>query len=244
MVAVGAFGPAATTFAAGFDHDHAAWTVVLKQHVKDGRVDYAALKQSPAKLNAYVEELAKVSRSQFNRWSEPQQLAYLINLYNAATFQLIIKHYPVKSIKDIGGWFSGPWDQKMVRLFGKTTTLDHVEHKVIRKEYREPRIHFALVCAAQGCPPLLTEAYTGEKLDRQLDERGRAFLAQSHKNHIDASRQRVYLSPIFKWFDEDFEASAGSVLQFVKPYFGGRGAKITDDWSIRHTDYDWSLNAQ
>ncbi len=231
--------------AAQFDQTHAMFSALLKRHVKDGRVDYRALKADPAPLRLYLRKASLVQEGEFNRWSKNDRLAFLLNLYNAATLQLILDNYPVKSIKDIGGFFSGPWKQKVVKLFGETTTLDQLEHGIIRPNYSEARAHFALVCGAKGCPPLRPEAYLGVRLDNQLDEQGRIFLGQSQKNRVDAAAGRVYLSPIFSWFDEDFEKQSGSVLNFVKPFFGkAHQAAFVKRPSIKYTDYDWTLNDQ
>src|ERR1051326_887668 len=205
--------------AAGFDHSHALFDKVLKAHVKDALVNYPALKASPKDLNAYLDQLAGVSEADFQKWTEKQQLAFLINLYNAATLRLITDNYPIASIKKIGGLLSGPWKQEVVRLFGQITTLDHLEHQVLRKKYTEPRVHFAIVCAAHGCPPLRSEAYVAEQLDAQLDDQGRKFLGTAAKNSVDARARTLYLSPIFKWFSEDFEKKSGTVQKFVAPFF-------------------------
>ena len=227
---------------AEFDHDHKAFDEILKSHVKSNRVDYAALKANPMKLNAYLGQLAAVEEAEFYKWGEQQQLAMLINLYNAATLKLVIDHYPVKSIKNIGGLFKRPWDIKSLTLFGESTTLGHVEHGLLRKKYSEPRIHFAIVCAAEGCPPLRARAYTAAQLDSQLEEQGRAFLRDSGKNRVDAANRTVYLSKIFDWFEEDFEKD-GSVIDFVAPYFAPADSKaLRSHFKIKYTDYDWSLN--
>lgn len=231
---------ASTGFA--FDHTHAAFSAVLKQQVNGGWVDYAGLKADANPLNDYLDQLAAVSEAEFNAWPEKERLAFLINLYNAATLKLIVDHYPVKSIKDIGGLLKGPWKQEVVRLFGKVTTLDELEHGVIRKKYDDPRAHFALVCAARGCPPLRPEAYVGARLDEQLDDQGRAFLAQSQKNRIEGGERTIYLSPIFKWFSGDFEKKSGSVLKFIEPYLSEKDRSVLSAAKIRYTDYDWSLN--
>ncbi len=233
-----------------FDHTHIALDRLLKQHVADGWVNYTALKAAPQPLNAYLDTLAAVAEADFKAWPEKTRLAFLINLYNAATLKLIVDHYPVASIKKIGGLFNfgglgdGPWAQKVVRLFGRVTTLDHVEHGIIRKEYAEARVHFALVCAAVGCPPLRAEAWTGEKLESQLQEQGRIFLGQAVNNRVELKTNTLYLSPIFKWFAGDFETAAGSVEKFVTPFFPetARGALAAGGFKIRYTDYDWSLN--
>lgn len=242
-------GLAAGSAAAGntdtFDHSHARLDKVLKKHVdSEARVDYRALQRDRAELNAWLNGAAAVSQSDFNAWTEYQQLAFLINLYNAGTLRLIIDNYPIASIKKIGGFFKGPWDQKVVQLFGETVTLEHIEHDLLRKNYDEPAIHFAIVCAAKGCPPLRAEAYTPEKLNAQLDDQGRAFLAQQTKNRFDLANQTLHLSPIFKWFAGDFEKKSGTVQKFVADYFpeGYRSRLNAGKLKIRYTDYDWSLN--
>ena len=231
--------------AAEFDHTHATYGIVLQRSVTNALVDYAALKAQPAQLNAYLDQLAGVRENEFKSWTRENQLAFLINLYNAATLRLIIDHYPISSIKKIGHVFKGPWDQPVVRLFGKTTTLDHVEHGILRKQYPDPRIHFALVCAARGCPPLREEPYIGERLDRQLTDQGKAFLRNSDKNSVDLKNQVIYLSPIFKWFEADFTQKAPSVRAFVAPFFRPEDSRALQKgiWKIKFTEYDWSLNA-
>ena len=233
--------------AAEFDHTHAALDRVLQARVKKERVDYAALKADRQDLEAWLKSAGAVPEAEFNRWTQPQQLAFLINLYNAATLRLILDHYPVKSIKDIGNIFKGPWKQEVVPLLGKTVTLDHLEHGVLRKNYAEPRVHFAIVCAAKGCPPLRAGAFVADKLDAQLEEQGRIFLGTKEKNRWDAAAGVLYLSPIFKWFSADFEKKSGSVVKFVTPYFSPEDQKTiaaARSPEVRYTDYDWSLNSQ
>jgi hypothetical protein len=233
----------APLLAATFDQAHALLDSVLKQQVKDGRVDYADLVTHPNELNRYLDEMGRVPRPVFKAWSEPEQIAFLINAYNAYTLRLILDHYPVKSIKDIGSLLKGPWDQPVVRLFGETLTLNDLEHKILRVDYVEPRIHFALVCAAKGCPPLRAEAYVGARLEEQLADQARAFLGEATKNRIGTAERTVYLSPILKWYGRDFELTYGSVLAALKPYWPNEWRALSlDGFKIRYTDYDWSLN--
>ena len=230
--------------ASGFDQPHPLLDQTVKHHVKNGLVDYADLKTHRQNLDGYLALTAAVSESDFKLWSEKQQLAFLINVYNASTLRLVIDHYPVKSIKDIGSILKGPWSQPVVRLFERTMTLDDLEHKMIRVQVAEPRVHFALVCAARGCPPLRSEAYLGERLDAQLDDQAKKFLANSQKNRLDTAGRVAYLSPIFKWYSVDFEKKTGSVLAALKFYWPGNEgvAPGYGDFNIRYTDYDWSLN--
>src|SRR5262245_57007156 len=227
-----------------FDHTHRLFDHVLATRVKDGLVDYAALKANPRELNDYLDQLASVPEASFDQWTQPQKLAFQINLYNATTLRLILNHYPVKSIKKIGSLFSGPWDKPVVRLFGRSLSLDALEHERLRVQFDEPRIHFALVCAARSCPPLRAEAYTGAKLEQQLEELGRLFLRMEQKNSVDLKTRTLHLSPIFKWFAEDFQRRSGSVQKFVAPYFPDelRRELQKGDFRIKYTDYDWSLN--
>ena len=244
IVSALALGFAASSSPAEFDQTHKPFDQVLHHYVKAARVDYQGLKASPEELNRYLDQVAAVGKSDFKQWNEKQQLAFLINAYNAYTLRLIADHYPVKSIKDIGSILNGPWDQPVVKLFGQTITLNTLEHGILRKDYAEPRIHFALVCAAKGCPPLRNEAYVGARLDEQLDDQAKNFLANSSKNRVEAQKHVVYLSPIFKWYGEDFGKDSRSVLKFVRQYFPEREAKELGqgEFKIKYTDYNWSLN--
>ncbi len=212
---------------------------VLNTYVKDGLVDYFGLKSNPKDLNQYLEHTASISKETFDGWSKNEQLAFLINLYNAQTLDLITDNYPIKSIKDIAIDSGGPWEQPTVTLLGEKITLNALENEVIRKNYPEPRIHFALVCAALGCPELTGEPYNPETLDTQLEKQTRLFLMDSDKNSIDLRNKVLLLSPIFDWFKEDFILQSGSVIEFVSPYFDN---KVTREYSIEYTNYNWALN--
>lgn len=227
-------GSALATFAQPMEQAQQTLDELLMQHVENGRVDYKAIQKNPQPLKSYLAEAGAVKEGEFNTWETDEQLAFLINLYNASTLQLVIDHYPVKSIKDIRSWFKGPWDQPAVVLFGKTTTLNALEHDIIRKRYHEPRIHMALVCAAKGCPPLRNEAYTAEKLDAQLADQCRIYLASSAGLAVDRTRGVARISSIFKWYGDDFP----SVQGFIEKY----SEKSLKGLKIRYIDYDWSLN--
>lgn len=228
--------------AEAFDQTHEAYARVLKQFVSSNGVNYAGLKAGDSGLRVYLNDIALVPEREFQGWSRPQQLALLINLYNATTLQLIVDHYPVDGIRSIGGLFTSPWKLPVVRLWGATNSLDWLEHTVIRPRYGEPRVHFALVCAAKGCPPLRTEPYVAARLEEQLDDQARTFLEQRAKNRYDAASRTLYLSPIFKWYRDDFTAGRRSLVEFVQPYLKG-GLPAESDLRIKFTDYDWSLNA-
>ena len=215
---------------------------VLAKNLTNNLVHYAALKADCRDLDAFLASSSAVSRKQFDAWTQQNQIAFLLNVYNAATLKLVTENYPVKSIKKVGGWFGSPWKIEIVRLFGKTTTLDEIEHGMLRVGYAEPRIHFALVCAAKGCPPLRPEPFSGAKLDEQLTDQGRRFLAQSEKNRFENGV--LYLSPIFDWFSGDFTASKMTVTEFVLPLLPEvqRKAIGKSEPKVRFTEYDWSLN--
>jgi len=206
------------TFAGSFDHNHKNYDQFLKNNVKDGLVNYKAIKSDSTALNNYLENLAKVDEATFNTWSEKQRLTYLINLYNAATIKLIVDNYPVKSIRDINKAGQGPWKLEVVNLFGKNISLDALEHEVIRENYDEPRIHFALVCAALGCPKLPSRAFIPTNMEEQLDARTKLYLADKSINYIDENQNTIYLSSIFIWFAWDFTKTHGTYFAFVKEY--------------------------
>ncbi len=228
-----------------FDQSHTRLARVLDAVVKDARVDYAKLKSNPAELDGYLQDVAAVPAAEFARWREADRLALLINLYNAQTLRLIIDHYPLTSIRSIGVLPGAAWREPIVRQGGQIMTLSYLESDVIRADYREPRIHFALVCAAIGCPPLRSEPYVGARLNEQLDDQARRFLATPEKNRFDAASATLHLSPIFKWYQKDFVASAGSLALYVKPFMpeaqhssSTYPAKV----KVTFTDYDWTLN--
>jgi hypothetical protein len=209
---------------------------ILKKRVENGRVDYRGLKADSQPLTDYLQWAGAVPEAEFNAWPEKRQLAFLVNLYNASTLQLIVGHYPVKSIKKIRKGFKGPWDQKVVVLHGKKISLNTLEHKIIRPTYKEPRVHMALVCAAKGCPILRSEAYTAERLDEQLDDQSRRYLATSAGLVIDRKKGTASISSIFKWYGDDFV----SVPAFVERYSDEEIAGL----QINYLDYDWSLNGK
>jgi hypothetical protein len=221
----------------------AALDRALAKYATRGWVDYRALTADSSDLDAFLRWASSVSKAEYDSWSLARKKAFLINLYNAATINLILAHYPVGSIKDIGGWFRGPFKQRVVRLWGEARTLDYVEHEQLRK-MGDPRIHFAIVCASVGCPRLQSFAYVPERLDEQLDAAAREFINDTRKNRIELERGAVVLSPIFKWFARDFEAHSGTVLAYVMSYADAAGARPVRfaDVSVRYGDYDWSLN--
>jgi len=208
--------------------DHSQWTALLKKYVTDeGKVDYKRFLQDKSKLDNYLNALA--TQVPTNDWSVQEQLAYYINLYNAQTVHLILRNYPLKSIKDI----DGPWTKDIVKIGDKELSLGALEHSVLR-EMNEPRIHFAINCASASCPKLLNVAYTPEKLDKQLEKVTLDFI-NSDNNSI--SNDKLELSRIFKWYKGDFKN--GELIQFIDPY---TEVKISPKAKIEYKEYDWSLN--
>ncbi|MFA3789911.1 DUF547 domain-containing protein [Aliiglaciecola sp. SL4] len=202
-----------------FNHRYDNFNQLLTQVVKvsddkkQTRVKYQQLANNNVALEAVLSTFSAVSKSQFDDWSEPQQLSFLINAYNGFTLKLIVDNWhefkqgDATSIRDLGSLFSSPWKKEFFILFGKTHNLDDIEHEMIRKWFKEPRIHGALVCAAVSCPPLRNEAFKADQLDAQLDSQMQLFLADGSRNEIiiDGQQIEASLSSIFKWYREDFE---------------------------------------
>lgn len=245
--------------AAFADFNHSSWDSLLNNHVtmtnggKSSVVNYAGMQADKSKLDSYMAATSKVSQSEFNGWSKDEQLAFLINVYNAGTVELVLTKYPnIESIKDIGGLFGSPWKQNFITLLGKTRSLDDIEHNLIRgsKRYNEPRIHFAVNCASIGCPALLDDAFTASKLDSQLEQVTSKFLADSSRNRLKGSTLEV--SPIFKWYKEDFATNwrgTKDLAGFLGRYSSSlelNSAQSADlkagKIKISYTSYDWSLN--
>ncbi len=221
--------------------DHSVYDGLLEKYVSAAGTDYRAWTESAPDRGALRAYLAAMEKQAPSRLPRSEALAYWINLYNAATLNLVLEHYPVKSIRDIGGALSSPWKQDVVKVEGRSFTLDQIENEVIRPSFLEPRIHFALNCAARSCPPLRAEAFSGESLDAQLEEQTVAFLADPKSNSLDENGT-LHLSKLFDWFEEDFREAKGSVVEFVVPYFPALAAVGSKPPRIEHEDYDWSLN--
>ena len=214
---------------------HASWDELLSKNVDDnGSVNYLGFKSDSLLLQSYLSKLS--DNYPTPSWSNNEKLAYWINVYNAFTVKLIIDNYPVKSIKDIGSVLYGPWDQRIVQLKEYSFTLNHIEHNILRKEFAEPRIHFAIVCASISCPELLNKAYTGHNVREQLDQRAKLFINDTTKNLV-ASKQ-ITISKIFKWFEGDFTTN-GTVIDYLNLHCA---QKINNSAEIVYFDYNWGLN--
>jgi hypothetical protein len=240
---------------------HTPYGRVLQQYVRLGLVDYAALKQKRAPLDAYLAALGDLDPAVYRRWERAEQIAFWLNAYNALTLKVILDHYPIQS----GGFrtlvypsnsirqIPGVWDRITHRILGRELTLDQIEHEILRKEFREPRIHLALVCAAMGCPPLRDEPYAGKRLETQLDDQARRFFSDPRHLRWEAGERTLRVSSIFQWFGRDFAPPRArppeieqAVVRFVAPHLPPpvRREVEAGPLHLRYLPYDWSLNDQ
>jgi hypothetical protein len=254
--------------AQGFDHEHKAWTALLKKHVvlvdggKASQARYAGFQQDRPALKAYLDSLSKVTSQEFDGWSKAQRMAFLINAYNAHTVEKILTRYPdIRSIWDFGKVFGNPFKDRFFTLLGRPATLDQIEHETLRKPgaYDEPRVHFAVNCASIGCPMLREEAYVAGRLEAQLEEQTRRFLSDRSRNRFNAESGQLEVSRIFDWFKEDwtsgyrgFEGKAAPARS-REQYFAAYAALLADTpedrkriqdgkAALRFLEYDWALN--
>ncbi|EHR72287.1 Protein of unknown function, DUF547 [Burkholderiales bacterium JOSHI_001] len=247
--------------AQAFDHAHAAWTALLRRHVRvleGGRatqVRYTAFAQDRSALKAYLDALSAVPAPAFEAFTKPQQMAFLVNAYNAFTVELILTRYPrLESIKDLGSLLQSPWKRKWVRLLGAEVSLDDIEHGMLRQRgrYDDFRVHFAVNCASIGCPALREEAFVADRLDAQLDEMAQRFLSDRSRNRYNVERRRLEVSKIFDWFGVDWtqgQRGVTSLTQFLARYAEQLADAPADRERVRagsvpvdFLDYDWRLN--
>lgn len=210
--------------------NHSAWDKVLRANVSSsGKVNYSGIKAQQAQLDSYLKDLE--NNPPQSDWSRNEKLAYWINVYNAYTVKLIVKNYPVKSITDLEG--GKPWDKKWIKIDGKTYSLNNVENDIIRPRFNEPRIHFAVNCAAQSCPPLLNQAWTADNLNSNLTKQAKAFINNDKFNQI--SSKSVTVSKIFDWYGKDF----GNLISYLNKY---SNKQISADATVNYKEYNWGLN--
>jgi len=218
--------------------DHSLLDSVLKTYVDpEGWVDYPALAKNPGDLDKYIDQLARLSLDELGR---DERLALLINAYNAFTLRLILDHHgDIESILDIPE--KERWQDRRWKVGGGKWSLDDIEHDQIRNNFRESRIHFALVCAAAGCPPLRPQAYTGEKLERQLEDQARIVHSKETWLRFDPREKTLDLTPIYEWYYSDFEEIAGTVLAHSARYRDDLQRAIEDGATIqvRYLDHPW-----
>jgi hypothetical protein len=244
-----------------FDHAHAAWTALLKKHVvllrggQASQVRYAGFAQDREALRAYLKQLEGVNRASFDGFTRAQQMAFLINAYNAHTVELILTKYPdLKSIKDLGSLLSNPWKKKVAPLLGTMMTLDEIEHDTLRARgrYDDPRIHFAVNCASIGCPMLREEAFVDTKLEAQLEEQAQRFMGDKSRNRFNKDAGKLEVSKIFDWYGEDFKLGHKGIAS-LEGFMARHAAQLGADEASRSTlregklpitflAYDWALN--
>jgi hypothetical protein len=246
---------------AQFDHRHTAWTALLAKHVvlgdggKASRVSYSTIAQERHALKSYLESLARVTEAEFRKWSRDEQLAFLINAYNAHMIELVLSRYPnIGSVWDFGRLLNHPFRSRFFRLFGREFSLDMLEHDTIRAKgvYDDPRIHMAVNCASIGCPMLREEAYVGERLDAQLEEQVVRFLSDRTRNRYNTTMGALEVSELFRWYREDFERGHRGIesreqlfakyASILADTAAGEQALRTRKVPIRHLEYDWRLN--
>lgn len=251
---------------AAFDRSHAQFDTLLRSHVIDGRVDYSRLVDDPHRLRAYMDSLAAVTSAELGAWPRDDQLAFWINAYNAFVLMSVVEHYPLERHTLVGLAFPANsvwqvpdvWKTARWRAAGRAVSLDMIENRIIRPSFRERRTHFALVCAATSCPNLRSEVYRGDRLDQQLEDQTRRFLADPNKGlRLDRGNGKVLLSKIFDWYAADFmpaQASSGGrrvvergVIEFVSTHSVDPGVReflLNPRVRLGYLPYDWTLNDQ
>ena len=230
------------SFANSFDHEYKDYDLILKKYVLNGRVDYKSLKENQTEINSILKLFSGLSLKDYNQFTKNEKMAFLINAYNIFTIDLILKNYPVKSIKDIKSsslfnFLDNPWKIEFFNLLGQKRYLDWIEHDILRKKFKNPRIHFALVCASKSCPILINEPYIPYKLEKQLNNSAVKFLSNKNRNYYNPKTKTLFLSKIFDWYEEDFLIN-GSLIYFLQPYF----INLPPDVNIEYLEYDWDLN--
>ncbi|PSR52609.1 DUF547 domain-containing protein [Adhaeribacter arboris] len=219
---------------------HQAYSELLQKYVStQGKVNYKEFLKDSVALNQYLQTLSNNPPAE--TWSRAEQLAYWINAYNGFTLQLILRNYPLKSIKDIGSkikipFVNTPWDEKFIRIGQSRIDLNEIEHSILRQKFNEPRIHFAIVCASVSCPPLLNRAYTASDLNQQLNKQAHLFINDPSRNKIKPNQ--IQISKIFSWFKGDFTKKE-SLIGFLNKY---SRVKINPDAQVSTLDYNWNLN--
>ena len=226
---------------ASFSHD--LFNQVLQAHVnKAGRVNYTKLKANPEKLEKYLDLLAVANPTEL---SYNAQLAFWVNAYNALVIKGVIDHYPTTSVRKVK-WFGGFFSRLKFQVAGKTYTLNQIEHGIIRTEFVDPRVHFILVCASTSCPPIENSAFSAEDIEERLETATFNFVQNPEQVRIDRAKRRLYLSKIFKWYDDDFREGYDGVADFLADYLPSEDADfvLSEGVKFHHLDYDWTLNDQ
>ena len=227
----------------GVSFSHDLFNQVLQEHVdKKGRVDYTKLKANPEKLERYLDLLAVAKPKDL---SYNAQLAFWVNAYNALVIKGVIDHYPTTSVRKVK-LFRGFFYRLKFRVAGKTYTPNQIEHGIIRTEFVDPRVHFVLVCASTSCPPIENSAFAAETIEERLETATFNFVQNPEQVRIDRVKRRVYLSKIFKWYDNDFTEGYDGVVDFLTDYLPPEDADflLAENVKFHYLDYDWTLNDQ
>ncbi|QDA62443.1 DUF547 domain-containing protein [Hymenobacter jejuensis] len=216
---------------------------LLKKYVDEqGMVNYRAFRADSSKLNAYLTTVSNTLPNE--QWSQNDQLAYWLNAYNAFTIQRVLRGYPVKSIRQLGGdktLVNTVWDQRFIRLDKEKYSLNDLEQRLIRRKFNEYRVHFALVCAAMSCPKLRREAYVGSRLNQQLEDQARDFINDPAKNKL-APANAPQVSEIFNFYPGDFKKGDNTIQKTLNKY--SAGPKVAADAPLKYLTYNWALNEQ
>lgn len=214
---------------------HSDWDALLKKHVtSSGKVDYEGFKTDKTKLQKYCDLLS--DNKPKSTWTADQKKAYWMNAYNAFAILLVVNNYPVESIKDIGSWTKEVWDMKFFKIGGVDMSLSHIEHKILRVDFTDPRIHAGINCASYSCPNLYNKAFTEDNVEEALTKLMKDFVNDKTKNKI--SESSIQISEIFKWFKEDF-TKGQTLIEFLNKY---SSVTIKKDAKITYMKYNWSLN--
>ncbi|KAA3631822.1 MAG: DUF547 domain-containing protein [Calditrichaeota bacterium] len=238
-----------------FDHSYKHYAQLLQETVKDGLVDYKNIKASLPSYDSTYADFSSLDKGQYKSFTREQKIAYMINAYNFYTIKAIVDHYPVKSIKNI----KGVWDDLEFPVAGEKMTLDNIEHDILRKEFKEERVHVAVVCASISCPELWDKPFLPDSLDAHLNLRAEAFARDSLRNSINFEKKEMKLSKILDWYSSDFKGKYDS--DDVFPYLSGEKRSVAnfiyqhlDDTTrqkfkgkkmkVGHLGYDWNLNEQ
>ena len=247
--------------AEGFDHNYTRYNAILKHHVRDGLVDYSAIRANRPDLDRVLVDLGSVGAEEYGSWTMEQQLAFWVNAYNIWMIAIVADRYPINgkqsdkypanSVQQI----PGVWDSLKFSTIGRQFSLNEMEHEILRKKFREPRIHFVLICASLGCPKLGNEALRPVDLKSQLDNAARRFVQDPSKIRIDAEKKQLWLSSIFQWFPEDFDSFADEAgkekygkyagpVEFVSRYLTEKDGNSlrAEKWTLQWLNYDWTIN--
>lgn len=226
--------------------DHSKFDQALKKYVDDkGLVDYNSI----AKDSGFSEYVQSLQTARVEEFSRDGQLAFWINAYNAVTIDKVIKKKPKKSVRETfvpGVWTATKFFTSRKNIVaGKRLSQDDIEHEILRKQFKDPRIHFAIICASLGCPPLPRLAYTEGNVQARLEEETRKYLNSPRGTRVDRAESTLHVSKLFDWFATDFIQKSGSTLAFMRLYLNEETLSFSErDPKISYLEYNWALNAQ